>query len=174
MNVMNAQQSSLYRSTRLYFCVSLIVYMLLRIALASITPTNTPMVSIVLAITVVPAPRTPCRPLLWLFGSGKNVWVSQTSDRLGSPILWFPLYVVCWCWISCTCPWSPTAFLRLCMVSCVGLFLCFCYYFIISAAESLVFVVHDCYAGITHCAITIMLSHIHSVLKPTSVGNSFL
>ena len=146
MNPMKTQQSTACRSIASYLSL-LIVYMVLRIALASITPTNTPMVSIVLAITVVPARCTPCRPLLWLFGSGKNVWVSQTSDRLGSPILWLPLYVVCWCWISCTCPWSPTSFLRLCMVSCVGLFLCFCYYFICCRSESTPLFLHRCHAG---------------------------
>ena len=127
MNVMNAQQSSLYRSTRLYFCVSLIVYMLLRIALASMTPTNTPMVSIVLAITVVPAQCIPHRPLLWLFGSGKNVWVSQTSDRLGSPILSLRPCVACWCLISykslVVCR-ITIPFPCLCMVTFVPLF-CF-------------------------------------------------
>ena len=100
MNTINAQQSSLYRSTRLYFCVSL--------------------------ITVVLAPCIPHRPLLWLFGSGKNVWVAQTSGRLGSPILWFPLYVVCWCLIygiALVVCRITSPFLRLCMVSFLPLFL---------------------------------------------------
>ena len=54
MNTKNAQQSNLYRSTKLYFCVSLII--------------------------IVSALCTLGRPLLWLFWSPKHVCTCE--DRL--------------------------------------------------------------------------------------------
>jgi hypothetical protein len=43
-------------------------------------------------------------------------------------------------------PCSPSCVLRLCMVSCVGVFLCFCYYFICCGSTSALLNAHDWYA----------------------------
>ena len=120
MNVMNAHVSSLCLSTRLYFCVSLIAvsYMMFSNALKAITAMNTPTVKTVLAITVVPERRIPCRPLLLLSWCPKHVLDWRTSDRPCSPIPSLLLYVACWCLISCTSGVCLTIrFLDLCISS---------------------------------------------------------